>query len=135
MSIYGTTESGGNDYAGTVFMISPSQGRWAETTLYNFQYSGDGAYPNGNLVIDPAGNVIGTTKTDGVTDQRCNFDSCGVIFEVTHTSSGWVESVLHTFTYGSDGGNPYGGLIADAAGTCTARRVSAAQMAAERSTS
>ena len=94
--------------AGAVFM-SPSQGGWSETNLYNFQYSGDGAYPRGNLAIDQAGNVIGTTETGGASDSHCTFAFCGVVFELTHTSSGWVESVLHTFIYATDGGNPSGG--------------------------
>ena len=115
-NVYGTTELGAEGDAGAVFMLSPSQGGWSETNLYNFQYSGDGAYPRGNLAIDQAGNVIGTTETGGASDSHCTFAFCGVVFELTHTSSGWVESVLHTFIYATDGGNPSGGLIADAEG-------------------
>jgi len=115
-NIYGTTQTGGSANAGTVFMASPAQGGgWTETSLYEFQYSADGAEPNGNLVIDHSGNLIGTAATGGMGDNRCIGDFCGVVFQMTHTSSGWVQSILHTFTY-SDGANPSGGLISDAAG-------------------
>lgn len=112
-NIYGTTYNGGLGNAGVVFMLTRSQGGWTLSPLYNFHESTDGGNPNGNLVIDRSGNIIGTTQIGG--NNNCPGPGCGVVFELTHTSSGWVESTLHSFT-GADGARPYGGLISDAAG-------------------
>ena len=111
-NIYGTTALGGMFGAGTVFQLTPSQAGWTETVLYNFgQSQSDGTSPNGNLVIDRAGNIIGTTAGGG--DPDCG---CGTIFQVTHNGSGWTETILHAFTFQPDGAYPSGGLISDAAG-------------------
>ena len=107
-NIYGTAQAGGTDDSGTVFVLSPSQGGWTETTIHSFQFSIDGGPPNGNLVIDRNGNILGTTQVGGG-------EGRGVVFELTPTSSGWVETILHEFS--SDvGGYTIGGLISDAAG-------------------
>ncbi len=46
---------------------------WHITTLYAFTGNADGAVPYGGVVLDPAGNVYGTTAYGG------NFggDNCG----------------------------------------------------------
>jgi uncharacterized repeat protein (TIGR03803 family) len=64
------------------------------------------------VVRDAAGNLYGTTAFGG--NASCN---CGVVFELSPNSSGgWSETVLYTFTNGSDGGVPFGGLTFDTAG-------------------
>jgi uncharacterized repeat protein (TIGR03803 family) len=113
-NMYGTTYSAGLFGGGTVFELTPSQGGWSEIVLYSFPGGAAGANPNGNLILDSSGNLIGTTETGGT--NNCLGPQCGVVFELTHTSSGWVETVLHNFNYSSDGGYPFGGLISDAAG-------------------
>jgi hypothetical protein len=41
----------------------------------------------------------------------------GTVFELTpQAGGGWTEQVLYSFGKGPDGGNPYAGLIFDAAG-------------------
>ena len=84
------------------------------TTLYPFTGtgSGDGAYPNAGLIADPAGNLYGTTQVGGA-DPSCNqAPGCGTVFQLT--ASGTL-TVLHSFI-GSDGEQPFAGLIADAEG-------------------
>jgi uncharacterized repeat protein (TIGR03803 family) len=84
------------------------------TTLYSFTGtgSGDGAYPNAGLIADPAGNLYGTTQVGGA-DPSCNqAPGCGTVFQLTPSAT---LTVLHSFT-GSDGEQPFAGLIADAAG-------------------
>ncbi len=113
-NMYGTTNDGGQYGKGTVFELTPSQSGWSIVVLYTFTGSTDGAVPNGSLFMDSAGNLYGTTVEGG--DLTCiEKEGCGVVFELTHTSSGWVEKVLHTFER-SDGLLPEGGLIADSAG-------------------
>jgi len=83
--------------------------------LYSFKGTGsaDGANPYAGLVMDPAGNLYGTTVFGGSTACR----SCGIVFELSPASSGgWTESILHTFV-GADGSEPWGMLIRNATGT------------------
>jgi uncharacterized repeat protein (TIGR03803 family) len=117
-NLYGTTENGGNSECGgtgcgVVFELSPqSDGSWAETALYAFcSLSGcaDGEGPIGPLVRDPSGNLYGETFLGG-TYRNCNGDACGVVFKLDTTGK---ETVLHSFTGGTDGAFPSGGLIID----------------------
>ena len=76
-------------------------------TLYSFTGGTDGFRPNDDaLAQDAQGNLYGTTRLGGA------FRS-GTVFEV---SSAGIETVLYSFTGGSDGGAPLGGLIRDAQG-------------------
>ncbi len=61
-NLYGTTESGGANSAGTIFKISTSG---TFTTLYNFcskSQCTDGGGPYGGLAQDTSGNFYGTTS-------------------------------------------------------------------------
>jgi uncharacterized repeat protein (TIGR03803 family) len=99
---------------GTVFKLSPtSKGGWEETILYRFTGRADGAWPAGNLVLDSAGNLYGYTLGGG-NNNLCG-QVCGVVYELSPGASGWTETVLHTFTGGSDGYTPRG-LTPDTSG-------------------
>ena len=112
-SAIGTTYYGGKGGAGTIYRITASG---KVTTLYSFTGGADGGNPAyGTLVADNAGNLYGTTSQGGV-QLGCSNNSCGVVFELSPNGAGWTEKVLHTFTGGSDGANPFGGLILDGAG-------------------
>ena len=112
-NLYGTTFGGGGEQLGTVFELMPATvGVWDETVLHSFN-SVEGRNPLAGLIFDAAGNLYGTTEYGG--DLSCEQVGCGVVFELTPTSSGWSEKVLHTFTgYGK---YPEGGVIMDADGT------------------
>jgi uncharacterized repeat protein (TIGR03803 family) len=113
-NLYGTTEFGGTDNQGTIFEITPnSNGSWTESVLYNFTGGEDGGQPYGSLVFDSSGNLYGTTNFGGSTN--CSL-GCGTVFELTPGSGGWTESVLYTFTGGTDGREPYARLLLDASG-------------------
>jgi uncharacterized repeat protein (TIGR03803 family) len=81
------------------------------TTLYSFTGS-DGANPNAGLIADPAGNLYGTTQLGGANPSCNQAPGCGTVFQLTPSGS---LTVLHSFA-GSDGEEPFAGLIADAAG-------------------
>ncbi len=111
-NLYGTTEFGGGSIGcrstigngcGTVFKLTPSG---TETVLYSFTGGGDGAEPFAGLIADAAGNFYGTTSQGGASND-------GTVFKLTPSGT---ETVLHSFTDGSDGGFPLAGLITDAAG-------------------
>ena len=112
-NLYGVTQGGGGTAChgvgcGTVFKLAADG---SETVLYAFQGGNDGAGPNGNLISDAQGNLYGTTEAGNGTG--CNSSGCGSVFEIAPNGT---ETVLHAFSAGSDGGNPYGGVIADSAG-------------------
>ena len=108
--IFGTTQ-GGTSTAGVVFKLKPpvSQGgAWTEGVIYRFTGGADGGSPNG-LIIDKTGNLYGTTSAGG--------QSYGLVFELSPTSGGaWTQSVLYTFTNGSDGAQSYANLLFDKQG-------------------
>jgi uncharacterized repeat protein (TIGR03803 family) len=102
-NFYGTTSEGGANNAGAVFEIAAGG---TETMLYSFTGGSDGGVPLGGLIADKSGNLYGTTSAGGA-------DNAGTIFKI---APGGTETVLYSFTGGSDGGAPAAGLIADKAG-------------------
>jgi uncharacterized repeat protein (TIGR03803 family) len=109
-NLYGTTESAplGN---GTVFELTHPGGQWTYTLLYSFM-SGQGGLggPLGTLAMDAAGDLYGTTIQGGIGD--C-YGECGIVFKLTPSTGSWAYTLLYDFTDGTDGGQPYDGLIFD----------------------
>ena len=117
-NLYGTTSEGGivncdnlTDGCGVIFKVDPTG---AETVLYSFNGGSDGAEPHAGLFRDSAGNFYGTGFSAGDLSRNCALNhGCGVVFTL---SKAGVENALYTFTNGSDGANPAGGLVRDSAG-------------------
>ena len=113
-NFYGVTTLGGTNDLGAVYEVSPpaAQGApWTETVLYSFNGT-DGTLPAGRLLLGPGGKLFGTTDGGGA-------NSAGTVFELTPpTVSGnpWTETILYSFTGGSDGTSPENGVIADQSG-------------------
>jgi uncharacterized repeat protein (TIGR03803 family) len=82
-----------------------------ETVLHEFGSGTDGAAAYGRVISDAAGSLYGTTALGGTS-------GAGIVFELTKPKAPavWTETILYNFTGGSDGSQPYGGLIFDAAG-------------------
>jgi hypothetical protein len=132
-NLYGTTAYGGTGECvllgtkvgcGTVYEMTPPQtkgGKWTETVLYSFPTSKQGYLPNGDLVLDSAGNLYGATMFGGGHGTTCDefYQYCGAVFELSPPKKGgkWTEKVLHGFKSGKDGANPNGGLVLDGKGT------------------
>jgi uncharacterized repeat protein (TIGR03803 family) len=76
------------------------------SVLYAFTGGANGSLPSDGVIRDSAGNIYGTTRTGGTHDY-------GTVFKLTPAG---VQTVLHSFTGGTDGGYPAGSLIRDAAG-------------------
>ena len=116
-NLYGTARNSGKMSAcsgygcGVVFKLSPtSQGEWKNTVLFAFSGGTAGSAPSGNLVLDAAGNLYGTTP-QGDGSVACGGLGCGAVFELSPSGSNtWIPSVLHDFTGGADGGTPPFGL-------------------------
>ena len=101
--LYGTTGAGGNADNGTVFRVDKTG---KEKVLYMFTGGLDGDGPKGGLSRDAAGNLYGTTVGGGVSNW-------GTVFKLDTTGK---ETVLYSFTGGTDGGSPLTNLVRDAAG-------------------
>src|SRR5580698_11366 len=105
-NLYGTASGGGNypNDNGVVFKMTESG---QETVLYTFGVAPDGASPEASLLMDPAGNLYGTTYAGGA-------NGVGTVFKVT---SGGQETVLYSFAGGTaDGANPKASLAMDSQG-------------------
>jgi uncharacterized repeat protein (TIGR03803 family) len=120
-NLYGMATEGGSFGHGLVFQLSPNaDGSWTEHAVHNFTGGSDGAYPDhGFLVFDSSGAMYGSAAV-GAHAGNCSifgFVGCGTIFKLTpHTGGTWTFTVLHTFTGGTDGGNPESTLLFDKSG-------------------
>lgn len=106
---YGTTPNGGTDNRGTVFSITTNG---TENVLYSFGNSPDGESPYASL-LDVKGTLYGTTVSGGKYFNYSSNDYGGTVFSISTTGE---EHVLHSFGNGSDGQEPFAGLI-DVKGT------------------
>jgi len=121
-NLFGATQNGGNlsncsTGCGVVFELSRGLGgAWTEKVLHTFLgTSTDGYFPKGELVLDSAGRLYGTTSQGGLKNSSgCSLD-CGIVYRLRSSGSGWTEAILHKFN-GTDGGNPAVGMVFDANG-------------------
>ena len=111
-NLYGGS-SGGGDYGyGTVFQLSRGRnGAWSERVLRSFRNNDpDGDEINGSLTVDAVGRVYGGTTFGGGPYTH------GTVFEMTPQGQSWGFRVIHRFGRNDRAGDPFGGLILDAAG-------------------
>jgi uncharacterized repeat protein (TIGR03803 family) len=105
--LYGTTGLGGKGGYGTVFQLTPPKTGtvWAESVLYSFGGGPDGSYPRYGVIADTTGNLYGTTGVGTA--------NSGVVFKLgpPPKTGTWPETVLWTFTGGSDAGDTTAGLL------------------------
>jgi uncharacterized repeat protein (TIGR03803 family) len=86
--------------------------------LHYLGYSpGDGMYPSAGLAMDQDGNLYGTTLEGGNSAGPCFDEGCGTVFTLTRGSSGWVFHTIYSFTGGTDGMSPWGGVTVGADGS------------------
>jgi uncharacterized repeat protein (TIGR03803 family) len=108
-AMFGTTFS-----RGTVYLLTPGNkiDAWHLTVLYSFTGNANGTSPGAGLVLDPAGNLYGTTIWGG-TDAGL----AGTVFKLTPGAKNqWTHTLLYSFTGGTDGGDIYSGVVLDNAG-------------------
>jgi uncharacterized repeat protein (TIGR03803 family) len=75
-NIYSFTNGEGAYGLGSVFKLTPGNGSWTYTDLYDFPGGSNGGLPYGSLAVDDDGNVFGTAVVGGSKNQ-------GVVFEIT----------------------------------------------------
>jgi len=98
-TLYGTTEFGGSSGIGTLFAINTDGTGF--TYLHFFTGGSGGTYPNGGLVL--SGNILYGTAWTGGSSQD------GIVFSINTNGTGFTN--LYSFTGGSGGINPNGGLV------------------------
>jgi uncharacterized repeat protein (TIGR03803 family) len=105
-NLYGTTSYTGTFGGGAVFEMTSSNGGWTFNVLHSFTgLLGSSA----NLTMDSAGNLYGTTVSDGAYQD-------GNVFELSPFNGGWTYTSLHDFTGGKDGGSPQSQVLIDEGG-------------------
>jgi len=100
-NLYGTTP-----YASTGGMVYKLSAAGQGTTLFNFTGAPGGTAPVAGLIRDTAGNLYGTTSLGSAAN-------AGVVYKLATSGQ---ETVLYSFTGGSDGADPVAGLTRDSAG-------------------
>jgi len=103
--------NGGVGFCGTVFELTPkANGTWTESALYSFVDASTGWNPFSGVILDKAGDLVGTTENGGSALD-------GTVFKITPKGKGKVEeSLIHEFVGEADGAFPQTGLTSDAAG-------------------
>jgi uncharacterized repeat protein (TIGR03803 family) len=98
-NFYGTTREGGAQNEGTIFEVTPSG---TETILYSFgSVTNDSIAPEADL-IEVNGTFYGTAANGG------SLGGFGTVFSFNPVTG---ETILHSFTNGSDGGEPAAPLL------------------------
>src|SRR2546430_6864259 len=95
--------------ASAVFVLSLAAATATTTDVIFSCEEDEGEYADTDLETDSAGNIYGTTVLGG------DFGS-GTVFKLSPTPTGWVHTVLYSFTSGADGGEPYKGVTVDREG-------------------
>jgi hypothetical protein len=100
-------------------LFATTQTRVSSAQTYNVLWdfgsnnNADGSAPEGQIAVDPAGNIYGTTSEDG------GIGNCGTVWELSPpavTGETWTETTLHTFNCTTDGEYPLGGVTLDKLG-------------------
>lgn len=108
-NVYGVTGYDGEFRCGNAFELLRSAHGWTLKILYSFNPQiGDGCQPDAGMILDPSGNLYGTTLGNVLGD--------GGVFELSPAANGnWTQSVLYLDPSGlQDSISP---LIRDASGS------------------
>ena len=100
-NLFGTSTVGGEFNGGTIFSLTQESGSWKMGHLYSFRQAN--SQPSGNIAIDGAGNLYGTTYRGGA-------NLWGSVFEIVPNGAGWTEQTLYSFLVS---GNPTGAYPSD----------------------
>ncbi|HEX4860007.1 MAG TPA: choice-of-anchor tandem repeat GloVer-containing protein [Rhizomicrobium sp.] len=109
-NLFGPTDNDGKYGEGTIYEVSPKGKSWSERTIHDFcPQSGcsDGGFPLAPLIVDGAGDLLGTTTFGGG------------IFKLAPSGKHYDFTLLHAFCQQvlcTDGLYPQGRLAMDASG-------------------
>ncbi len=80
-NLYGANTADGAFGFGSVFKLSPANGSWTYTSLYDFTGGADGRFPNSKVLLDSQGNLYGSTGSGGIQNGNCS-SGCGVVWKI-----------------------------------------------------
>ncbi|HUO29391.1 MAG TPA: choice-of-anchor tandem repeat GloVer-containing protein [Bryobacteraceae bacterium] len=110
MALYGSTNAGGAYTDGTIYRLLPpgaQGGAWTEQVLHEFDYfAGDGTSPSGALALSSNLTIYGAASYGA--------SGYGAIFQLAppaQPGGTWTETLIHSFTGGSDSGYPNGVIL------------------------
>jgi uncharacterized repeat protein (TIGR03803 family) len=111
-NLYGAASGGGPAAGGAIFKLDMAGD---EAILYGFPcldgFNNEGSVNVSNspstVIQDSNGNLYGTMPFGGAAN-------AGIVYKIT---PGGKESILYNFTGGTDGANPFAGVVMDAAGS------------------
>ncbi len=106
-NLYGTTESGGANSAGTVYELSPIGSGWTKSTLFSFNGGSQGDGAVGGVVMDAKGNLYGGTISEGS-------QGGGTAYELSPSNGQWNFTLLAALPAAYEG--PLDSPTLDAAG-------------------
>jgi uncharacterized repeat protein (TIGR03803 family) len=99
-NVFGDTSA----FNGGVFELSPNGDSWSFSLIVPIRGGLQSA-----INFGPDGNIYGTNYSDGS-------HGLGSVFQVTHTQSGWVHNIIHSFDGPDDGALPLSNVVFDASG-------------------
>ncbi len=103
-NLYGTTAYSGANGHGVVYKLYPA-GKYPSSMLLRMMVMAPNPYSG--VTLDSSGNIYGTTQA------AFGANAYGVVYKLSLSHQ---ETVLHTFTGGTDGAFPYSGVVLDGAG-------------------
>jgi uncharacterized repeat protein (TIGR03803 family) len=105
-TLFGAATDGGQQGGGTVFKLTPADGKWIFTVLTSIAGWGvSGSFRN--LMFDGANTIYATTHCDG--DHRS-----GTVYKLALAKGKWAYTLLYTFTGGDDGKFVFSNLVLSA---------------------
>jgi hypothetical protein len=129
-ALYGATFQGGTGQCpdslyyivgcGVVYKLTPSDSQgttWTETILQDFA-GPEGAHPQGGLIQENTGALVGTTYQGGPMSYGV-LGSYGVAYRLVPPApeeNAWTATVLYNFDLSTSGDNPVGELVRDSEG-------------------
>jgi uncharacterized repeat protein (TIGR03803 family) len=110
-NLYGTTPLGGSfpnycpEGCGTVFELAPATGgSFHYGVIHQFGATAtDGQNSAGGIIL-VEGKIYGTTANGGSA-------GAGTVWELSGSSRGWTETILHSFLGGTDGQSPTSTMV------------------------
>jgi len=102
-TLYGTAFDGGSLGQGTVFAVNTDSTDFRN--LHSFTGDSNGACPYAGLILS-GDTLYGTTSSGFIPTEQSGF---GTVFAINTNGSDFTT--LYSFTNGSDGSQPFGGLI------------------------
>lgn len=96
----------------------PSRNRRSEFVLYYFHHD-YGARPRSGLTVGPGGSLFGTTSRGGSLGCMGERGSCGTVYIMSNTDSGYIGFLLYRFCSErgcADGALPYADVTFDKSG-------------------